>query len=392
MKRIFLFPTIIFILLLAYAFNDVMSSRQAGFRDASREEVYSYLQAIILLLAGYSIFKLKKEIVGTFLSTIMWLIMLWGGLVNIVLMYDQWIATVHFSLTVWWLATYYFFYSYVSRNPAAEKYLKILFTIMFCFYLWANIFARRNILETFNIEYAVTGYAYHLVIFVPFFFLIKPVWFRAILVTVTTLIVFSSYKRGPIVILPLMLLIHQLTATFANKRWLSFTVKTILIVSFIIGIFTYVDEKSERFLSSRFSTEELEFGSGRDILREQSMGIIAARSFFDLLVGTGSGSSIHFLGTGVHNEWLEFLFNFGIIGVLLFGLFCIGVLRRYVALLREGSHYASSYGMMMVFLFAVSIFSGFYFTHWSFYFFAFMGFVEALISLEQNKQESVNKI
>lgn len=40
----------------------------------------------------------------------------------------------------------------------------------------------------------------------------------------------------------------------------------------------------------------------------------------EFLCGGGSGSSIATLGTGAHNEWLEFVFNYGATGGLLYAV------------------------------------------------------------------------
>jgi len=340
----------------------------------------------------YSFLKMQKEILKTSLSVLLWLISFWVMIVNLVVAYDSWVSIVHFSLAVWWIVSYYFFYIYISRNPSSENYIKFLFVVMFLFYVWANLFTRQNILASVNVEFAITGYSYYLIVFVPILLLLRTSWLRTALVFVASIMIITSYKRGPIVILPLMLLVHQFSLTFLNRKWLSFIVKSVFICAFIAGIFAYVDEESDSFLSDRFSEEELEYGSGRNELREQSMESITERSFPELFVGTGSGSSIHFLGTGAHNEWIEFLFSFGIIGVILFGLFCMLIIKRYFALLRARSRYASVYGMAAIFVLMVSVFSGFYFTHSSFYCFAFLGFAEALIAQERSKQKPAEDI
>lgn len=84
------------------------------------------------------------------------------------------------------------------------------------------------------------------------------------------------------------------------------------------------------------------------------------------------------LGTGVHNEWLEFLFSFGVIGVILYGLFFVALAWRVLQLIRMASPYASAYAMAVVYMLVVGMYGGIYFVHSTLYIMAFLGAVEGL--------------
>ena len=143
-------------------------------------------------------------------------------------------------------------------------------------------------------------------------------------------------------------------------------------------------------MSERFSKEQLEDGSNRNVMWHIAMTDIEQRDFFTLLIGKGSGSSIKLLGSGCHNEWLEFLFSFGVIGVVLYLGFGLALINRYRYLLKVKSIYAPALGVEVIFFWCVGLFSGFYFTHSSLYFFAFLGLLESLHRQEilaNNKHE-----
>ena len=50
----------------------------------------------------------------------------------------------------------------------------------------------------------------------------------------------------------------------------------------------------------------------------QSFPQILNRNFFEFLIGKGSGSSLSIIGSGVHNEILEMLFSYGVIGLIIY--------------------------------------------------------------------------
>ena len=98
-----------------------------------------------------------------------------------------------------------------------------------------------------------------------------------------------------------------------------------------------------------------------------------------MFFGTGGDSTLKILGVNAHNEWLEFMFCYGIVGVILYLSFILSLVFRYYTLLREGSQYASHWGMLTVYVILVGMFGMFYFAHSSFYVFFFIGLLESKI-------------
>ena len=139
-----------------------------------------------------------------------------------------------------------------------------------------------------------------------------------------------------------------------------------------------VDKISMGFMSERFSSESLADGSGRTTNRNLALSAINDRDFVNLLIGSGHGSSVDLIGTGVHNEWLEFLFSFGVIGLILYTILGILFLYECIKGVKKRLPYAPHMCMMMGYFYMVSIFSGFYGVYVTYYFFVFMSIVRYL--------------
>ena len=304
--------------------------------------------------------------------------LIWVIFVNLINDADIWYSVIHISLAFWWITSYHFFYNYLSRNQHAINVILAMFLVMFLFNVWVNFFVRENITNTLGKEYVVTGYAYLIILFIPYIILFKQKWLKFLLFTMATLMTISSFKRGAILLLPLMFLWYYYSIARLNGKWASFFTKLIIFSFLLIIALIWINNISGGFLSHRFSTQELEYGSGRSTIWARALNNISNRSTPDLILGTGSGSSIKYLKTGAHNEWIEFLFSFGIIGVLLYANICFALIRKAWKLLKEKSSIAPAYGMMVTFILFVSLYSGMYFAHSSFYIFSFFGLIEYL--------------
>lgn len=379
-KSLFFLFTLLALLLL-YAYSDVMTSRQAGFRDQSRGLVHIYLSLTIALLTIYNVFfrcennyqKRKRS-----LTVILSLIVVWVTLVNVISSANTWYSIIHMLMGIWWIMSYHFFYNFSENNPRSQKIIIALFMCLFVFYIWANFYIRNNIIQTFSAEYAITGYSYYFIVFVPFIGLIQNIKVRNVLWIISLILVATSYKRGPIIILPLMFIAYYFTKSVLKGNWFKFIVGIIPILFLVFFVFNLTDDLSGGYLSYRFSIEELSSGSGRIDLWSKAINTLKYRGDLSLLIGTGSGSSIDLLGTGAHNEWIEFLFSFGIIGSILYFFMCVVLIRRYIQLIRQKSIFSPHFGMVTVYVLIVGLFGGFFFVHSTFYVFAFLGLIESL--------------
>src|SRR5690606_17239922 len=176
MRNSSIFLYLLFAFLLLYSYNDVMTSAQAGFRDQSRGLVHIYLTGIIILLSGYNFFVGSRNyflIRKNSLTTILFLIIIWVTWVNIVNSSNTWLLLIHLLMGLWWLMSYHFFYNYTQNNLKSKNVTIFFFIGMFFFYAVANLYVRENIISEFSHDFAVTGYSYYFIVFVPFIGLIN---------------------------------------------------------------------------------------------------------------------------------------------------------------------------------------------------------------------------
>lgn len=369
-----------FLLLFAYSFYDAMNSGNSGASDENRGVVYIYLLMMlgwnaIYLLQTKVISQRKNSIIPIMIGMPIWIFVC--SLMNGI----SWVMYVHLFLSVWWISSYQYFYRYTLYNPESIDLVKIFFIIVFFFYVYMSVYAQANIALTRDQEHIVLNYAYNIISFVPIFLLFENKMIRLSLLVIAVVMLFFSYKRGPLLILPIMYFVYILSTR--NNSSSKTIVKVLGLLLVVIISFSVADYYSGGYLSSRFSSEELADGSNRSEMWAMAWYDIKNRDLFTLLIGKGSGSSIKLLTSGCHNEWLEFLFSFGVIGVILYFILGCRLIKRYLTLRKTGSSYAGVYGALVVFFWMVGFFSGFYFVHSSFYYFASLGLIESLVYKEQ---------
>ncbi len=390
-SRRFIYLHITFFLLLIYAYQDFKSSANIGLRDADRSMVHLMLFIVIVVLGIYFIYTLfTKGIVLDSIKCSLWLITGWMLFVSIIQGADAWLTTVQLGLSVLWIFIYHFGKNYFVVNQKAWLVIMKWMVVLFLFYVFSSVYAIYNISSTYG-KIPVINLSYYVIVFFPWISLMSNKTIKNMFYLFILIIVLVSFKRGAIIVFPLMLITYSLTKAKIEKRKITGIGKTILIVvSFLCGLLI-VDSFTGGFLFNRFIPEALSTGSGRSTLYSYALDNIMNRSFIDLMIGYGCGSSVQYLGTSAHNEWLEFTFNFGIIGLILYAVLLFNLLFRGRRLIKERSSYSPAYMAIMTYMFIVGLYGSFYFTHSTLYVMAFFGVVEGLTINEKRvkKEEGV---
>ena len=377
-KTILKYPLLLGILLLAYAYNDIMTSGQAGVREADRSSVYYILITIVLLLFSYNVSHESYSLSHCRpLRTSTIAILCWSTLVGIYWKTSFTVLSTQLFLAFWWITTFRFSYTYMRNNIEHKQQVIFVYLVAFFAYLIGNMYARTQIIQNLEHEFAITYYVYYILIFIPFILLTETKWWRNIMLLLATYIILSSFKRGALVCFPIMVIVYMFFRAKQGHRN-GFPFNLIFFAIFLYFSLQYVNEHSGGFLSERFSEQNLADGSGRTEYRKMALMVISQRQMLPLFIGTGPGSSVKLIGTGIHNEWVEFLFTYGIVGLLLYIYFLVSILHVCYHYVRLRTPYAPHMCMLASYVLTCGLFSGCYFMHSTFYFFSFMGIATAL--------------
>lgn len=370
---------LLFALLVMMYWNDVSTSQQAGLKEVNRSVAHTYIALVVGFHALYLIFRHKVSMLWRSSSIMLLLIFIWFVFVDYYNNVSISISGPMLLLAIWWYLTYNFVYAFCYYNSRSLTWLLLFFVVIFFVWVYLNLYARNQIMTYYDRENAVTGYAYYLLILLPFIMLIKKTIFQKILMGIAIAMILTSYKRGTLVTLPVMLLVFYFVKIRIEKKSIFNFLKYVVIISVTAFILVpLVNNISGGFLYERFSEEELERGSGRTEQRQLALREVSKRGYTEYLIGSGHGASVRLLNTGIHNEWVEFLYSFGLVGLILYFILGVFFLRQCYKAFRRKSPYAPHMFMMMAYFYMVSIFSGFIGLYVTYYFFAFMGLVTYL--------------
>lgn len=370
-------------LYLFFVLTDLATSEQTGNKMANRSLVHYALITLIMYLVTYitimlGLFRKYVKKSGVLISLI--LLAGWILIENAFYLNFDYSTMIAFNMACLWILSYLFFYFQTRKNA---NLINLWAWFFFIVYVVATIYYFFYASRVLN-RTPVLNVAYCVVALLPWIFVQGSSKMRNLALLLALVPVLLSMKRGAYIALPCMLLadifIRSITEKNLFKRLFAFIT---IVLALFIGI-TIANNYSDGLVSSRFEYEQLADGSGRREMYALALKDISGRNAQHLLIGTGAGSSVDLLGTGIHNEWLEFLFTYGIVGLILYSFLIWSMLRKVYLLFRHKSSLAPAAGMMFVLYLILSLISTGYGGYVGLLLFGFWGYIDGcLLNKEQ---------
>lgn len=231
------------------------------------------------------------------------------------------------------LLPFFPFYYFGVKGYLNEDKLIKLFLLMLPISILSFYSSKNNILEN-QMSYSdnfVSNTAYLFVALLPYVFLFGK---RKIIAIISFLIVIffiiQSAKRGALIsaiLGAIVFIYYQFSIIDPKKRMQSYIfsfIAFILILKFSIDLY-----QSNDYLVSRMEKID-EGGSGRDVIYYNLWNNwLQSNHILNYLFGFGFVSTILYSGTGhlAHNDWLEMITNFGLLGFLVYLLIFFSMIK-----------------------------------------------------------------
>lgn len=374
------------VVLLLYSYQYFMKGGLTATKDAPRGTIYALIFVLIILMA-VPVFLGPALHSGTVISRCLWAMFPWILFVDIVHDTDRQLMMVRVGLSFWWPVTYVFMARLGLRNQRVRELLPRIMVFFFLFFCVMTVVAVLLIEQRTGRAQGVAGGAYYLLSVSPFIFLLESSWAvrLSLLILGIGTVGFSS-KRGAVVSTAAMFV----TVGFVYLRSGSLSPRKLVALLAVpcvaVAIFWYLQRTTDDYLLSRFSREELSSGSGRSDIWRETIAAINEGSLTRKLMGGGSGSTINLVGTGTHNEWLEFQNCYGVVGVLLLAVLLGGMATTAYRYFRAGkTDWAAAAFAAFTLSLAQTLFSALYIVHSFFYVAAVFGFLRGLELLDSQQ-------
>lgn len=171
--------------------------------------------------------------------------------------------------------------------------------------------------------------AYSLVALFPFLLLFwNKKWLMIILMVASLVFIVFCLKRGAMLCIAAYLIVTFYMIIKLNKRRHKYQLLTKIIIAIIIGAFVYafIDIYNDNeFLQKRF-----DHGSEtREAIYTKLFTGIEDSNLLEMVMGHGPLSTVTVAGIYAHNDWLEVIYDFGILGIILYLLIPVAMFRFY---------------------------------------------------------------
>lgn len=314
---------------------------------ASNDEnsIYGYISLIcLLLLESLSLFVLLLNIRKKSISKLGGVVIIWLLYVAINTLFNSNDLFKDLREAIWWPLIFILFFL-ISTNDHDGKYVKLLLKFIKVLIIIELIqyFALRSMTAVYFSSsgkqiFGSSNQIFYIALLLPFAFLFNNKRFKYLVLLVGLFAVLISFKRSAIIYMPLVLLI-AIYFDFLKGRKNSF-IKSILIATIFLGIsffsYDYIDNLTGGHIASRFENIENDKGSGRLDVFNNVLSAYQKKPLELKLLGSGHNSVIkdevaweadRSVPLSAHNDFIEVLYDFGIIGFLIYLLMIFQVLK-----------------------------------------------------------------
>ena len=167
-----------------------------------------------------------------------------------------------------------------------------------------------------EVDEAHLGTSYYVLFMLPALLLTPHKWLRYIGLIITGLVLFSSFKRGGLIAFVLAIVAYLFVKEVLVERKFTRLLVFLIAVIALFIILIFIDNAMGNIISERILNIREDGGSNRDQVWATTWNMIKASDAQQLLFGHGYNAVLKCspLELSAHNDFLEMLFNYGIIG------------------------------------------------------------------------------
>lgn len=361
----FLF-TLLFALILFYEYNSIFQSLPSYVAEVENKILYM-LSVWIMLIVTFLLFSNNRSVYrGNHLSKLLSYFIIYIFFINIIssLLLGSGLPSMT-SPALWLLPLFIYRAMYVAtaRWYNINK-LITFFTILFGVLIFAYIISydMASLMTVSHDDSIALISSYFCMYVLPLVLCTDKKITKYISIVVVVVVIISSVKRTGAVALALGLVAYLFLQTnpfSSSKKSVIKKLAFVLIMLFsIFGIF-YLFENSQLTLFNRLAGLSEDGGSGRDVVYAKVWQMIVDQDIVGFVFGNGYNAVAldTKMGMGAHNDFLEVMYDYGIIGLFLYLSLHFVLIKYVIRLSKSNSKYAAPMGMSYVLFLCASTFS-----------------------------------
>lgn len=336
---------VIMVLLCYYTFKSILALGFIG-------ETGTFAAVVALSVSVVSLFTIliSKEKKSTQFSRFWWFWIIWF-FVDFFVFGLRGKGQANIWFVIFAPMTFLFFFTASEYSDKVKKIATIGFLVLYGIAYYMNFqylsFVQVDITE----EIGITNLVYWCLCAVPFIFLIPKKWIRLALILSTVIVVLLTGKRSANICMVFILVSLVLFNGKKERRTRNVIFALLGGIVLLVFVNRYLSFAVEGVVE-RMNTVQTSQGSGRIPLYNDVFNVLKTNTFIDWLVGRGYGSILITSHTNAHNDALQMLFEYGIVGLFLYVIMFVSVIKKTITLYRQNSQFFMGY-LVSVIIFVV---------------------------------------
>lgn len=250
-------------------------------------------------------------------------------------------ALIHFCLFLFFFAAFKYYGSSLER---IFSYIIVSWYIIIALFYLVNYSILIQMVNSG--QTALLGTSYILLYPLPLALCLKNKFWKWLCVIIGAIVVMSSMKRGGVLGFAIAMLIYYFVQNLyrhRSKHFVQIIIATIFSVGLLVSAFiTYDNVMNNGHIQKRLNNISRDEGSGRGEVIEYMFNNIPNIPTDKLIFGYGYLGSVKFspLHLSAHNDFLEVLYDYGLIGLAVYIWFYILIFKKIKLLIKQKSEYA----------------------------------------------------
>ena len=208
---------------------------------------------------------------------------------------------------------------YAQQDEKVRKFTPFLVKALAVWIVFLFLWTYRSVALATMESFYTTNTSYYLLYFLPMLFLFLKDKNKNIIFLVALIVIVLSSKRGGLLALLLGYLAYNYTYRISNRKGLF---RFVIVTVVLIGAFIWLNYYMGGRIVDRLEVALDDEGHGRFDIWAIVWAMIQDSDFFHACFGHGFGSVMTDAGIGfsAHNDYLEVIYDFGWVGLLLFAI------------------------------------------------------------------------
>lgn len=258
----------------------------------------------------------------------------------------------------------YAFYLFTRKGQLTTYVIRFWYWFFFAIAIFTfNQYDNRRLQELLELGSSITeftnNYGYLFLCLIPGLSFFPKKIMQYLGIALCMFYVMGAYKRGAIILCAICFIYFiyfQLVKSSSRKKWIVFLLSGLTIIYAMVIVDDALQNSS--YFNNRLEMTLEGDSNGREFIYTSILDAYQNDKFFySFILGHGADSTVALTGSKAHNDWLEILYNQGILGILAYLLFWYSFYMLLKASKIVGKEVHLALSLVGIVMFGRSLFS-----------------------------------